>query len=98
MLNFKPVAQPGSWGLFPKVLKWSEKHKFLVIILEDDLGTIERAICECDFEFVSTVDVPNVSFQDFNTQQCVPFSNMGRSSAVGACCLAPTGMYSWYVL
>ena len=45
------------------------------------MGTIERATCECDFEFVTTVDVPNVDFQNFNTQQCEPFSH-GSNHAV----------------
>jgi len=62
------------------------------MFLEDNIGTAERAFCECDLEFVNGIDGLSRTNKDYDTTQCVPHSGGGH----GSCCEAPTGLYSRY--
>jgi hypothetical protein len=59
---------------------------------------MERSICECDKEFASTVDRPDVNFQNFNLDACVPFpTSHSRLLKSGGCCFNDSsGLFTWY--
>ena len=64
---------------------------------ENSVGTIERSMCECDKEFATTVDEPDIDFQGYNTASCVPFPpENARFLKIGACCQAVNGRFTWY--
>ena len=69
-------------------------HDTIFVILENDFGSIKRAVCECDKELgVDLVDLElKVDSIDYNVDDCISFMHKGS----GKCCLSDSGVYSWH--
>ena len=59
---------------------------------DDSVGTGSRAFCECDVQFVQTVDGLQPQNQNFNPSGCAAFTGQ----ATGACCVSGFGRFTWF--
>ncbi|CBY10655.1 unnamed protein product [Oikopleura dioica] len=66
----------------------------------DEFGTQAHSLCSCDLDFVKNIEIisekydPN--FLNFDQSKCAPFPPAFRTTAKGACCKSPKGVFGWY--
>ena len=64
------------------------------ILLEDEQGSLKRAICECDLDLAVKLRAvqPQSENIDFDGDNCLSYMKKGQ----GRCCLKENGLYSWH--
>ena len=70
------------------------KKKMKNIVLEDEQGSLKRAICECDLDLAVKLRAvqPQSENIDFDGDNCLSYMKKGQ----GRCCLKENGLYSWH--
>ena len=61
------------------------------IFLDNNIGTLDRAFCECDYQFITSVSSNTATNQNYDSNKCIV--NVRQGSGKMSCCKAQNDLF-----